>query len=539
MRIIPRRISNKTRSRGERLVFAALESLPDASGVALHSVLLPEHEYKRVGELDFVLITPQLLLFIEVKGGRIRRGSDGVWEYLRRDGHIGRSEEGPFGQASSGMHAFERLLGEKVGNLRRHGVASGYLVITPDVDLPESTEYAAATYLGGAEFDGGRGLARGIHKAADFWLRQNRWARTPIPPELRSAMLAAIRPEFDRVPSLRARVAELDERFERLTSQQLVGLDQIAAENPRLLWRGGAGSGKTFLAVEAARRWSEAGKVLVTCASKPLAAYLARRLPDPNITVLPFDSLAGISNGTFDRLIVDEAQDLMTAAHLDLLGGLLKGNLDNGHWIFTLDRNNQVLAPEGFDEDTYQYLSSVGIPLVLSRNCRNTEDIVAQVRTYTGADLGVATAGKGEPVRYEKVASADAEAAALDRYLDALLDGQLSPRDITLVSLSGDWETTSIRRSRRFPRIQRFADAIGRADTGNRITWASVQDIKGLENRVICLVDVEPALLEGRLDAVYVAFTRARAQLWIACRPGVIEVFARLGRERLLSGGAR
>ncbi|MFD0651579.1 nuclease-related domain-containing protein [Streptomyces malaysiensis subsp. malaysiensis] len=67
MRIIPSEISNSTRSLAERSVFTALKAIPDDRSVALHTVHLPRHHKKRVGEIDFVVIMPDILLFIEVK----------------------------------------------------------------------------------------------------------------------------------------------------------------------------------------------------------------------------------------------------------------------------------------------------------------------------------------------------------------------------------------------------------------------------------------------------------------------------------------
>src|ERR1044072_1676759 len=160
MRIIPSEISSNTSSRAERNVFAALKAIPDDQSVALHTVHLPRHHKKRVGEIDFVVITPDLLLFIEVKGGRVHP-RDGKWYYGppgREDG----PKESPFAQVSGGMHEFEREIGALVGNLRDQGVPSGYLVITPDVDLQRTTEFEPQQYLGATAYDGGRGLAQGI-----------------------------------------------------------------------------------------------------------------------------------------------------------------------------------------------------------------------------------------------------------------------------------------------------------------------------------------------------------------------------------------
>ncbi|MFI6626169.1 NERD domain-containing protein [Streptomyces sp. NPDC050528] len=536
MRIIPSEISSTTTSTAERGVFEALKRLPNSMGVALHSVHLPEHRYKRVGEIDFVLITPELLLFLEVKGGRISQ-TGGNWTYTDRLGRSTTKREGPFEQANSGMHELERELGQAIGNLRNQGVASGYLVITPHVDLPKTTTFTHAQYLGMTEYDGGRGLEEGIRQASRSWLRQNPWARTPIPDRLRTRILEAIRPDFDLVPNLRSRIADLEVRFERLTTEQYDKIDELA-ENRRLIWSGGAGTGKTFLAAEAARRKSAYGSVLFTCASRTLAAYVSRVLADEDVAVLPFERLSEVNGQVFDQLIVDEAQDLMTFEHLSRLEELLADGLERGQWIFLIDRNNQVLSPEAFDADAWDYLRELGAASSsLSRNCRNTVQIVKQVQNYTGADIGVAIAGEGEPVRYRTVESAAQEAVALDEYIDELIADGLEPKDITVLSASGDWDNTAARMSHRFAKIERYADTIAAQRRRNRVTWSSVTDFKGLENQVVCVIDLEPEILKGRLDAVYVAWTRARAQLWIACSPEAKRVLSDMGTAMLERGG--
>lgn len=535
MRIIPSEISGSTRSRAERDVFAALKAIPDEQSVALHTVHLPKHHKKRVGEIDFVVIMPDILLFIEVKGGRVHQ-RDGKWYYGppgREDG----PKESPFAQASGGMHEFDREIGALIGDLRNQGVPSGYLVITPDVDIPRTTEFEPEQYLGAAAYDGGRGLAPGLERATRFWLGRNRWARTPVSAALRKKMLEAIRPDFDRVPSLQSRLAHLDVAFERLTNEQIDRLDELES-NPRLIWTGGAGTGKTFLAAEAARRKAAGGSVLFTCASTTLAAHMNRILTDDVITVLPFDRLDEVRGHAFDHVIVDEAQDLMTFESLGTLEDLLRGGLAEGCWIFMLDQNNQVLAPEAYDPEAWEYLRPLGsVYGPMKRNCRNTVQIVKQVHFYTGADLGVASAGEGEPARFVDAHDAQEEADVLDAYVNELVAEGVSPRDITLLSASGEWDTSSARLSQRASKIERFADVVGTDRTKHRLTWSSVADFKGHENHVVCLIDLEPAHLEGRLDALYVAWTRARAQLWVSCRPGTNRILKDLGVAALTRGG--
>ncbi|MFE7425267.1 MULTISPECIES: NERD domain-containing protein [unclassified Streptomyces] len=538
MRIVPSEISRRTRSAAERSVFAALKAIPDKDSVALHSVHLPAHRYKRVGEIDFVVITPQLLLFIEVKGGGVAF-RDGKWHYTRGDGKVYTRDEGPFEQASSGMHELEREFRNTVDGLRYRDVVGGYLVITPDVDLPKMTTYEPEQYLGSTAYAGGQGLEAAIRRAGRYWPSKgkNKSAISPISAQLRADIMKAVRPDFDLVPNLRSRITDLEASFERLTSEQLVRIDELE-ENPRLIWSGGAGTGKTFLAAEAARRKSVGGTVLFTCASRTLAAHVSGILSDDSVVVLPYDHLDQVRGRVFDHLIVDEAQDLMRFECLERLETFIKGGLDEGQWIFMLDRNNQILAPKGYDPAAQKYLRDLGAtPASLTRNCRNTKQIVRQVQRYTGADLGVAMAGQGEQVIFSKVSSREDEASALDAHLDHLLDDGIAPRDITLVSSSGDWESTCARLSRRFSKIERYADTVGRAGSRNRITWSSVADFKGLENQVVCLIDLGVEALEGRLDSLYVAWTRARAHLWIATLPEVNRALRDIGAATLKNAG--
>ena len=532
MRVIPSEISSSTVSEAERSVFAALKSMPDDGSVALHSVHLPRHYRKRVGEIDFVVIGPDMLLFIEVKGGRVRQ-DDGQWYFGR--GQV--PKESPFAQVNDGMHVLDDLIGRHVGNLRDHGVPSGYLVITPDVDLDRTTEFEPEQYLGRSLYDGGRGLGEGIARANRFWRKRNSWARTPVTSALRGKILAAVRPDFDRVPDLQSRLTHLDVTFERLTEEQMDKLDELDS-NDRLVWTGGAGTGKTFLGAEAARRRAAHGSVLFTCESTTLASHLRGLLAPHDITVLQFDRLDEVDGRRFDHLIVDEAQDLMSIDALDTFDKLLDGGLDEGRWIFLLDQNNQVLSPAAYDPDALTYLKKQGLVVgPMKWNCRNTAQIVKQVHRYTGADLGVASAAEGGPVHYENVEDAQSEAVALDAYLNRLVEEGVSLRDVTLLSATGDWESSSARMTSRSAKIERFTDVVGTPRTKHRPTWSSVADFKGHENHIVCLIDLLPEHLDGRLDALYVAWTRGRAQLWVACRPGTHAALTNLGMARLRQVG--
>ena len=108
MRMIPGEPLH-TVSRAEMRVFDQLRaafSKPDQNGwFALHSLNLPRHEYKRFGEIDFVVCGPDGLFVLEIKGGRVSC-HDGIWETTNRYGETERLRESPFKQAEGALQWF-------------------------------------------------------------------------------------------------------------------------------------------------------------------------------------------------------------------------------------------------------------------------------------------------------------------------------------------------------------------------------------------------------------------------------------------------
>jgi hypothetical protein len=518
--MIPRELPLDLGTTAELRVHAALAEL-DVPGAALHSLLLPEHEYKLTAEIDFVVILDTCVLAVEVKGASVSC-REGLWTYSDRQGHSRSSREGPFQQANSAMYALRTSLTERLGQQRMLTVPFGYLVVTPDVDLPTSVEWAEETYIGRGPFSRRKGFAEGIRRAATYWNRRHDGARI-VPTDLRAQMLNTLRPDFDRSPGLGARAGLLDASFERLTADQYAKLDLIS-DSPRMLCQGGAGTGKTFLAVEVARRHQRLDPgVLFTCRSPVLAAFVRSRLAGTGVEVIDFDKL-GRRDSTSPRvgfLVVDEAQDLMSLEQLDLLDRVVEGGLEHGSWAMFFDPNGQAHIYADWDPDALQMLKDTGAaPGTLRTNCRNTKEIAFQTRALTGADTGVAAAGSGPEVEFVTVEDPAQETARLELHLRELREQDVAPSDITLLSLRGEWASSSASglRDARKDKI-RVLDVTWAHDwPGDGLSWASVVDIKGLENRFICVIDVD-ALAGDHLDQLYVALSRARAGLWVALDP--------------------
>ena len=83
--------------------------------MAFHSLNLSEHHYKVAGEIDFLVVTTDVVLVIEVKGGRVAR-RQGIWLYTDRFGTEHKNSEGPFRQATSAMFSLRDRLVDRFGN---------------------------------------------------------------------------------------------------------------------------------------------------------------------------------------------------------------------------------------------------------------------------------------------------------------------------------------------------------------------------------------------------------------------------------------
>jgi DNA replication protein DnaC len=459
VRLIPPTIPPDTPSDGEKLVFerlaadsaqagAAGRSGPDTSDwTVLHSLDVANHRRQQQGEIDFACVVPGCgVLCLEVKGCHRLHRSKGVWYY---GADAAGDPRGPFKQASEAMHSLRERLQRKRAHLK--GIPFQSAVCFPFLDFSLTSEEwhdwqvidrrdleaQPIADLIAAVLDRARERAVQLRQG---WFHPDEGAPTAAQCD---ELVRVLRPDFEFYESPRVRARRLDEEIRRYTEEQFAVLDQLA-RNPRVIVDGPAGTGKTVLAIEQARRSVGAGhRVLLLCFNRPLSKWLAaeaegttvltlheymRRVAGVEFTEeqlheqgfwqdeLPTLALERLMDGggealralvgggaeAFDELILDEGQDMLRESYLDVLDLSLKGGLAGGRFRIFGDFAHQAIYDAAVMSFADLQRRCPGAVIAdLKVNCRNTPRVVALAKGRDAPTSG------DDAVAWDKVSRPD------------------------------------------------------------------------------------------------------------------------------------
>ena len=514
----------------ERRVFNELKATLDDEFVVFHSVAWHGRRGKPDGEVDFLVAHPNGLLVLEVKGGGIGfEATTASWFSIDRHGERFQISD-PFTQALTGKH---QLIAEIRADPRwpdGRPCQIGYAVVLPNVPIAAD----GFTQRGKREITFGSNdlatLGVGIRECLRYWHELE-----PAPAPRADGMKALIAmygtSRLYRVP-LSQTVADDEERIIELTEEQFEILAQLARHR-RAAITGCAGSGKTLLAVEKARRLAESGqKVLLTCFNKTLAEYLraTRPLP-PNLDVVHFHGLceefveaAGMRGDRpidvpyyewlpgamleafqhvgrrYDGVIIDEGQDFKSD-WFELLE-LCLDDVRGGEFYVFSDDNQRLYSNDALPD-------WLGPPYQLTKNVRNSNQVGRLVESFY----------KGPPVRlsgidgrtvklviYEDEASAPVRYEELRAVLDGLRKEGAQPQSVTVLTAQ---RRTDLWQRREFGEWVLY----GRDHTDGNVLLETIHSFKGQDNAIVVLCELEGSASNGNdnLEALlYVGCSRAR-----------------------------
>lgn len=533
-KMIPRRIDADTLSPGEIEFFMRISQEENISDwTILHSLNIAPtyHQTRIMGEIDFLVIIPKLgMIAVEIKAHREIRIEDGLW-------FLGRSDQSgsinPFVQLKDAMFSLQKYISDHNSLLKEIPIFPLVIFTHCEIVL-ESVEIDRTSYASSKEFRNGKlsellkkkiSLARKklLEKNSAQWLRNN-----PDRPNDKAILdlIRLLRPNIELSNQTFNHSATIQKELLKFTAEQFDALDSLE-DNSCILFNGPAGTGKTFIAIESAIRAANEGqKVLFICMNKLLSAYLKKQLNGyTNITVSTFGALiksydpqsnpdivtqeyywnnelpqlaySNIINneddGSFDLLIIDEAQDIIgNNLWLDCLDLLLAKGLTYGKWHIFGDFVYQAIYSRNVSEseliNDLKKRNSNFMPYKLHKNCRNTESSSKLSLTLLAMDSPYKSYLRCQPSilesRYYMYSNDSAQLKKLNEILQNCLKEGFKYSDIVILSKVA--ESKSLAHQNKVG-LNAEVYTLG----SNCLRYTSIHKFKGLEAPVIILTDFD------------------------------------------------
>ena len=275
----PKNINEYLPTDSERIVYQELKNqLPDSFDV-FYSVSWTSYHAGRLvkSEADFIIASPDYgFLCLEVKGGSGIRIEDNIW-YLSDAIHGERKlNASPFEQAEKNMYYFAQVFSSKY-NMRYAGI-HGAGVIFPFYPVGEDLQLSHRDRVCTIDSNDLNNLYDRIKKMFRLWAGKA-YGRRIYPISQHRAFLELIR---DRIAISAAAGALI-----RYKERQLNVINRVQdsyiylLSNVRQFYiRGGAGTGKTWIAMKMAKAEADRSgqRVLFACASMPLAEMVKQHI---------------------------------------------------------------------------------------------------------------------------------------------------------------------------------------------------------------------------------------------------------------------
>ena len=518
-----------TRPRSESQVWDALSRLPQ-DWTVFHSVCWLDQSF--CGEADFVILHPRHgMAVLEVKGGGITVDR-GIWYTVNRQRQKHKIKN-PFRQAMASSRALRDYLGARIGQrpITTHGVVFPDLDRVPDLGPDAEPEMV---------------IVKPQMLSMEDCLVRLMGSHEELPRDVYEQMIELLAPTVRIAPHFTSRLHSMNQQFIDLTNQQVRLLNHLR-RNRRFIITGGAGTGKTVLAVEQARRLATEGlNVLLTCYNEPLGEKLREEVKDEervracnfhNVALQEIEraglprpdtksdefwdetcpkllvAAARKSGYAVDAIVVDEAQDF-TPLWWSALEQLLKDGESGRFYIFGDPLQNIYRKADWqppFDGFTYE----------LSTNCRNSKPIAELVASLQGQPYDVLTVEGPEP-DFVITETEEELLKNLEEVLGRLTQDGLKEDEIQVLC-----QTSGLRKFLRELKLNgfRFGELGAKA-----IAVETVHRFKGLEAPVVIhLQDRLNTKRDYRLASI--GMSRAKAHLVVLASKKVVKILQALPRQ--------
>lgn len=522
---IPQDFSPESRE-GE--MFLSLQKLPDDYYV-FHSfrIIKVEDNTWKENEIDFVIFNKNKgLLCLEAKAGNVYC-ERGIWHY-----GSGKEMRDPFAQANSNRWKLSKYMEDfyQTQEIKKHcKILCG--VWFPGIDANKLSKLSMPSnaikeaVLTGDDLEN---PLNAIERIFSIQVPVRVYGETSLVEtsltrsETESLLQNILCPTFNILPS---KTLELDykrEKFNTLIAEQCNLLNYLEEQRSAVI-NGAAGTGKTMIAVEKARRHSYKGeKVLFLCFNVKLKEYLEKTFAYENVDYYTIDKFAcklchsfepnyedlenellryAVDGGfPYVHIIVDEGQDFgqarMNSEEIFSILEELVISKENGTFYVFYDKLQLV---QSFNVP--RFIENADCRLTLYKNCRNTKKI---------AETSFKPFGKTPKLFDFAIQGILPEISFIDKEsvrerLDLIIKQAWTNgiKDIQILSCASSDDSL----------MKDFLEGDFYIYKGEKIPFTTCRKFKGLEADKIILLDVDKNSIMNNNKLFYVGSSRARFEL--------------------------
>lgn len=548
--MIPDIIDPKIKSNAEIKIFKMLREWErDEDVIVLHSLGLAEHVSSIFGEIDFVVISECGVLCIEIKGGEVKR-NNGIWFFKNRYGKTDSKIKGPFHQVQDNMQSLRTYVRKQLKEYdQAYNVQFACCVIMPDCEFDGISPDIIQEVL----FDAGKKYSPDmvLKDSFKYWrtqcLKIHHLEGSTLDRNSIKRLAKLLRGDFHFVPSVSTMLEYTTQSLVELTAEQYNYLEGLI-DNNRMIVSGVAGTGKTLLAMEQCRRASLTNKkVLYLCYNHQIAAYVKEvfEIEKTEIDVFTIHGLllkycdfkisSNVKDSFFrkelpemflqktnftaeyDEIVVDEGQDLLTRVFIMCIDKFVINGMAAGRWSLFYDPNQCLFTRK---EDVNVLISVIkknALCFQLPVNCRNTQDICTTNLLLTNITQARIRKVNGYEVHMEAYSTLQEELQMLIKTLRNLKAQGVALKEIVLLS-SYNFDNSCCCLSH-----GSLPSDIGRLSTGDfyrtpkkgSVNFYTVQSFKGLEAKVVIILDMDGFKGDRHRILNYIAISRAESLLYI------------------------
>ncbi|WP_035765015.1 NERD domain-containing protein [Butyrivibrio sp. NC2002] len=478
-------------------------------------------------ETDFVIFHPKKgLLCLEAKAGQVKF-ENGYWQYGsgKRMKH-----DGPYIQANRNKWNLSDYMNEHGLEYENEHCKKLHAVWFPDVPL----DNFKGKHLPG---DGDISITLTsdsfghIEECIDRIFEydgQDRRTTCLSEKDVKRILDRVLAPSFSLISLQEVEKERTKNVFKRMLKEQVALLNYLEDQNTAII-NGLAGTGKTVMAIEKARRHSENNEdVLFLCYNAFLKDHLKEAYPYSHVHYYTIDGLACklcetnhpdytllkkkledmYYEGTFPykHVIIDEGQDFgKSDLEEEKIIEYLKDNaIDDekrgGTFYLFYDKNQLIQA-----DSVPAYIADADCKLTLFRNCRNTENIALTSLRLLGSDKSpklLPDAVMGDIPEFAFMTEVEDTVSFLNSEIDKYLDYGYS----SITVLTCKTEETSI--------IADYCDGSKYKYKRGYVKFTTCRKFKGLESDVVIVVDIDKNSFDSVGEQImYVGTSRARYKL--------------------------